>query len=586
MVVVTAVASGCGGGKAAGTQDGPCYGNDTCNSGLACLSKLCVNPNGSGGAGGAVGAAGAGGAVGVAGTAGAVGVAGAGGGAGAGGTAGAGGIQGTGGGTAGAGACSGLSVPAQSCLSTAFTKKINNKIDILFMIDNSSSMLGMQQKLYDQLPTFMNVLESAPTRPDLHIAVVSSDLGAPGDATNSLACTTKGDQGQFQVMPRGTCTDTTLQNGAAFIADDGDGNKNYTSPNIATVLQCIALLGEKGCGFEHQLASIDRALGADGSDPPSTNSDFLRSDAYLGIVILTNEDDCSAPSNTELYSLTTGGSNQQNISNALGPIANYRCNEYGHLCMNTSGNLIMPPLGSPTRATTLDLTACISNDTSTGLLSPVLDYLRDIRALKPDPDNQILVAAIAGPASPYTVTWMPEQNGQNTQPGELWPQIEHSCGPAGGYDVNPEATMNPTDGTFADPGVRITQFVTSFPDSVLASVCDLSYASSMTATATKIGQLIIPPCITQTIQNDANGNPICSIIEHVGNNDVVQSAAIPNCATSGNVAPCWTLVSGTAHCAGRSLTINDTPQNDAAQSAYFTMNCSVCVPNAGQRGCP
>ena len=47
---------------------------------------------------------------------------------------------------------------------------------------------------------------------------------------------------------------------------------NYTDPSLADVLQCIALLGDKGCGFEHQLGSIDRALGADGSArrPPPT----------------------------------------------------------------------------------------------------------------------------------------------------------------------------------------------------------------------------------------------------------------------------------------------------------------------------
>ena len=41
---------------------------------------------------------------------------------------------------------------------------------------------------------------------------------------------------------------------------------NYTDP-VATVFQCIALLGDKGCGFENQLASIDRALGGDGQQP-------------------------------------------------------------------------------------------------------------------------------------------------------------------------------------------------------------------------------------------------------------------------------------------------------------------------------
>ena len=148
-------------------------------------------------------------------------------------------------------------------LTTNFTQKINNEIDILFMIDNSSSMTEMQQKLYDQLPLFMNVLESLPTPPSLHVAVVSSDMGAPGDSTSSISCTQAGDQGQFQSMPRGTCTATTLTAGDTFISD-ADMMPNYTDP-IATVFQCIALLGDKGCGFEHQLASIDRALGADGS---------------------------------------------------------------------------------------------------------------------------------------------------------------------------------------------------------------------------------------------------------------------------------------------------------------------------------
>jgi len=184
------------------------------------------------------------------------------------------------------------------------------------------------------------------------------------------------------------------------------------------------------------------------------------------------------------------------------------------------------------------------------------------------------------------VAWVPEQNGQNTQPGELWPQIEHSCGARGSDDVNPDATMNPTDGSFGDPGVRITQFATSFQDSVVRSVCDASYASTMSSIATKLGQLIIPPCITQVIQHDSNGNPNCSVVENVVNNNIVQRTAIPDCATNGNVAPCWSLVTGTGSCAGEFLHVNDTPQNATAQSESFSLNCSVCVAGAGQSGCP
>jgi hypothetical protein len=484
-------------------------------------------------------------------------------------------------------------------LGTTFTQKINNEIDILFMIDNSSSMTEMQQKLYDQLPVLMNALEMITPQPSLHVAVVSSDMGAPGDSTSSIGCTKVGDQGEFQSMPRGTCSATSLDSGANYIiSDPGDMMTNYTDANIADVFQCIALLGEKGCGFEHQLASIDHALGSDNYQPdnngnlvptpPSTNTGFLRDEAYLGIVILTNEDDCSAPTNTQLFSLNVGGSNQQNLENALGPIANYRCNEYGHLCNDSNGNQIMPPLNPPNGATTLDLTNCVSNDTSTGLVTPVSQFVSDIKSLKPDPDNQILVAAITAPATPYTVAWVPEMGGENAN-GELWPQVEHSCGAAMSDDVNPEATMNPTDGSFGDPGVRIAQFVGSFQDSVLASICDDSYASSMAAIAAKLTALIKPPCITQTIQVDPtnNNDPVCSVIENVENSNVYQRNAIPYCGSNNNSAPCWSLMPGDAMTCpnGQQLNVND-PNGMTAQNANSTVNCSICLTGAKMIGCP
>jgi hypothetical protein len=411
----------------------------------------------------------------------------------------AGGAGGQGGGAAGAGGGAGMNV----------TGPFGNNVDILLMIDNSSDMNEKQKKLYDQLPLFIQSLQNVPSPPSLHIGVVSSDMGAPGDSTASIGCTAAGDQGEFQSAPRSnakltpptTCTNTTLATplGAAdsshtFITD-ADMMPNYTDPNITDVLQCIALLGDSGCGFEHQLASIDRALGADGLGPaPSTNAGFLRPNAYLVIIILTDEDDCSAPANTELYSLNGG---QQNISNPLGPISNYRCNQFGHLCTDpASGTVSAPPLNPPSdaqgtsTAPTLDLTNCTSNDTASGLLTPVAKFISDIKALKPDPDHQIVVASITAPATPYAVRWLPAVGGQNTKPGELWPQVEQSCGPAGSIDVNPKATQTPADGSSGDPAVRITQFAQAFPNGVQGSVCDLSFATTIGAVASKIGQLI------------------------------------------------------------------------------------------------
>ena len=127
-----------------------------------------------------------------------------------------------------------------------------------------------------------------------------------------------------------------------------------------------------GCGFEHQLASVDRALGADGNGPPNSNANFLRPEAYLGIVLLTNEDDCSAPANTQIFSLNGG---QQSITNPDGPIANYRCNggpRGAHLCKDpATGQMIVPPLMPPSDAMgnppELNLTDCMDNPSTTTL---------------------------------------------------------------------------------------------------------------------------------------------------------------------------------------------------------------------------
>ena len=326
-------------------------------------------------------------------------------------------------------------------------------------------------------------------------------MGAPGDSTTSIGCTKQGDQGTFHAAPQGTCVNTTLIAGDTFISD-ADMMPNYTDP-LGNVVQCIELLGGKGCGFEHQLASIDRALGADGlGSAPSQNAGFLRPEAYLVILMLTNEDDCSAPANTTIYSLNGA---MQNISNPDGPIANYRCNggpRGGHLCQDPHAAsptaYLVPPLKPPSdaqgtaTALTLDLANCEDNETGTSALTPVSQFVNDIKALKSDPDHQILVAAIAAPAAPYTVAWFPASGGQNTQPGELWPNVMHSCGAAGSYGVNPAATQHTTDGSFGDPSVRISQFANAFPNSVLGSVCDPSFAGTLSTVASRIGQLIVP----------------------------------------------------------------------------------------------
>jgi MYXO-CTERM domain-containing protein len=387
---------------------------------------------------------------------------------------------------AGGGACtSGNPELAANEQVTGASTVQSNKVDVLVMVDNSSSMTTMQQKMLAEFPVFVQTLSLIPGGlPDLHLAVISSDMGAPSDA--EIGCTDSGNGGNFFSQPEGPCTATGLQPGATFITDDATGaTKNFSGADpaaLSNVFQCIALLGSGGCGFEHQLASIARALGADGSPAPTGNSGFLRPDAELAIVLLTNEDDCSAPASISplpIYSLNGAAGN--NLETPGGPLGNYRCNGApygGHLCKDPTAAdpnaLAQPPLDVPADASgnppTLTLADCESDDTGSSELTTISSLIAGIKALKGPTGPEIVVGAIMAPATPYTVEWTPGFGASNN---ELFPNIEHSCSVA--------------DGSFGDPPVRIAQFVQAFGDNgVTQSICDSSYAPAFSLIASKI----------------------------------------------------------------------------------------------------
>ena len=58
----------------------------------------------------------------------------------------------------------------------------------------------------------------------------------------------------------------------------------------------MASVGAHGCGFEHQLESVYAAL-----NNIVENAGFLRDDALLAVVFVTNEDDGSAPPTAKIY---------------------------------------------------------------------------------------------------------------------------------------------------------------------------------------------------------------------------------------------------------------------------------------------
>ena len=448
-----------------------------------------------------------------------------------------------------------------------FQQAINLQVDIVFMIDNSSSMIPLQQELASQFPSFMNVLLALPGGlPDVHIGVVTSDLGAGQySETDIPGCRPGGDQGVFQSAPKdtaGACTRGMLNAGQNFIIGSNvAGSGNFTG-DIADAFSCIALVGDQGCGFEHQMASVLRALGADGMPAPAQNANFLRANAYLAVVLITNEDDCSAPPNSTLFDPTS-----QLVSDPLGPLQSYRCNEYGHLCGGQP-----PPRMSPNNAN-VDLTGtCVSNEN--GPLIKVADVVTKLKGLKADP-SKVLVAAIAAPPMPYVVEFSAPQV---PDPHE-WPDVKHSC-LGGGTGPNM---------IYGDPAIRINQWVQAFgTKGVFENICANSLSPALNLIGQEVSQVISAPCVdgkVLTTMGTGGTRPDCSVTDHSFNDQNMEiDTPVSACSDNNNTAPCWSLAADPA-CPNGSLMSFKRPAGPPPTDLNSSVECSVCIPGSTNPQC-
>ena len=460
--------------------------------------------------------------------------------------------------------------------------------DILFMIDSGGSEESAHANLKANLGSFMDVLKALPGGlPDLHIAVITADMGA-GDGTSIIGCSLNGDNGAFHYRPSGGCVSVGFTDpNATFIVDSGGGSPqtNFGTQDVTTVLECIIDPGSSGCGFRQQLGSIARALGADGAAPPSQNVGFLRPDALLAIVMLTDADDCSAPPGSPLFDPISG-----TLNSMYGPTQHFLCNEWGHLCVPPGGGApVQPSRFAPTGSVTDTVVytpamATVSNCQSfeqSPVMTAVGALADGIKALKADPANQILITALVGmtegpDSEGYTVSWRTPPT-PDTGP---WPGVDHACG---------DATAGMTAG-FADPAVRIEQFVRSFGANVIVdNFCQADYGASLTNIATTLARMTAPPCFSgQVAWEPGVAVRDCAVTENApdpSNPANTIATNIPACDTTGT-EPCWQLAPATAQCQGGSVIVSRT--TPAPDGATLTATCALCI--AGQpdpsRGCP
>jgi hypothetical protein len=395
----------------------------------------------------------------------------------------------------------------------------NRLLDLVFMVDNSPSMAPKVTKMNAQFPNLIAALKDPNdgTLPDLRVAIIDSDLGTGGAYTTG-SCGPKngssfGDLGKFQMIGATACGVTSPN--ATYLEYLHGQPVNYTG-DINTVFACLAgNLGTLGCGEEHQLQAFEFALVAGGLGNDAQH-DMLRPAAYLGLVFLTDEDDCSAAMNDGMF----GDKPELRTESA-----SLRCYTRSHACGGGVRNLSDAPPGYPTSAafstTVSDCSARTdacpnTTDGPTGTdtsvpttCSPLKGYKQlaaEIKYLKSDPE-QILVAGIFGwpidgdtTKAPYKIDLIPNPNTADTAHPTVydsWP----TC-----YDPNHMPAAATTDKTTnfdstaagwgATAGLRNAAFIDEFGANGLKfSICQPDFSASMKLIGDTIAKKLQNLCV-------------------------------------------------------------------------------------------
>jgi hypothetical protein len=410
----------------------------------------------------------------------------------------------------------------------------HNDVDLLFVVDNSQGMAPKQQALTAAFPALVQALRAAPAGvPNLRLGVVSTDLGAFGSRV--AECDHSG-RGILQV---GSTACASAPAGRFMVSLDGGARNNFKGDPADAFGCLVQSLGTAGCSFEQPLAAARRAL--DVLDQPIENEGFLRPGALLGLLIISDEDDCSTPPTTDLFEPSPA---------RYGPQRSFRCNQYGHLCGGA------PP---PRTATAAPLADCKPAEEQ-GKLTPLSELTRFFTTLVP-PDR-LLVSVIAGPTTPYSVRTVNDEA-----------EIAPSC-------------LSATSS--AAPALRLRQFAGSFgARGSFTSVCDADLKPALARFGQAIVQQVGAACLQAAplrLEPQADGGrPDCWVTERAAG--LGREVMLPRCE-AGAVRPCWNLVPSREHCdtSGYELRVE---RGDTAvlPGTVDTVRCRVCT-RAGDPRCP
>ena len=404
---------------------------------------------------------------------------------------------------------------------------ISKDVDIVFVIDDSGSMAEEQALLSENFEAFINVLEADDVKANYRLAITTTDAGNPqcskasttplngkfelssclgrvalGDFTfdgvdppvdAAPSCTDFCDLDDTQLVITPTTTEKDDTPAARPWLQNIEGETNLPE-GISTVdaFQCFGPQGVAGCGFESHLESMWKALrGADTSG--EKNFGFLREQAILSVVFVTDEADCSY---NEAFK-DVFQTNKVFWNDPADPKPS------SAVCWRAGVTCDGDPSGYDTcRSSNKDIDGNAGVPDDQAVLHPISRYTDQLDTIETakrqfDAGAEVLVAVIGGVPTTYgagntDIPYTGLGGDPDTPEQEFFDNfgIDRGCVSAVGGD--------------AVPPVRLREFADHFrvgDDPNIFSICDPDYSPALKAIADKIRDQIKPACMPECIKD-------------------------------------------------------------------------------------
>jgi hypothetical protein len=369
--------------------------------------------------------------------------------------------------------------------------------DILFVVDPSPSTDDLLDGVGEMAPSMIGSLDYAVVNaqgfaPRLHIGVITPNLGTGEHPIPN--CSADGDRGELQTVTGSGCPELT---GNYIVVVDNQVQNMIGVTDVATAVQCLIdgqMERETGCGFEQPLAAVAKAV-----DPQQTplNDGFFRTNAGLAVVLMTDQDDCSAS--------TEGLFDPDDQS--LGPVTRFRCFEWGVTCDEEART---PGSKNACRPRT---------STEGGLLYEPGQLAEMIFAHKAQ--SSVVFATVAQPTDPVVVALDSSSE----------PFVQSSCG---------------GDGV---PGVRLAAFLAQFEDFGLHdSVCEPQLPDLLFRISERMAFQAVSRCMPKIpadmFQDTPGLQAQCTAwdVLYLGEIYEERSEDILSCVETQDAHPCWRIL--------------------------------------------